>query len=98
MRVIFIGFGTVVQGLTELLIEKKDELSNDYGLDIVVVGISDKLKGSLFSPTGIDLSSALNLAKEEKALSQISDIAYEGDALSLIQDAEADVMVVLRCD
>ena len=93
MRLIFIGFGTVVQGLAELLIEKKDYLLKNYGMDIVVVGISDKLKGSLFSPKGIDLSSALDLVKEEKLLSEISEIAYEGDAQSLIQDAEADVMI-----
>jgi homoserine dehydrogenase len=93
MRVIFIGFGTVVQGLSELLIEKKKDLIKDHGLDVKVVGISDKLKGSLFSPDGIDLSSALNLIKDEKPLSEMSDMAYEGEALSLIQEAEADVML-----
>ena len=43
MRLIFVGFGTVGQGLAELLVEKKDLLSKSFGLEPVVVGISDEM-------------------------------------------------------
>jgi len=55
MRLLFIGFGTVAQGLAELLIEKKAELEQAYGLDWEVTGIVDMLKGSAYDPAGLDL-------------------------------------------
>ena len=55
MRLLFIGFGTVGQGLAELLVRKKEVLLNTYGFDIQVVGIADKIKGSVTNPEGINL-------------------------------------------
>ena len=46
MRLLFIGFGTVAQGLSELLLEKRVELKKKYGFDWEVTGIADTLKGS----------------------------------------------------
>jgi len=60
MRLLFVGFGTVGQGLAELLVRKKELLSNTYGLDIQVVGIADKIKGSVYNQEGIDLQEALD--------------------------------------
>lgn len=92
MKLLLIGFGTVGQGLAELLIEKRKALLDEYGLDIKVVGIGDMLKGSLHNPDGIDLPKALELAKSGGKISTMSG-AYDGDALSLIQKADADMMV-----
>lgn len=92
MRLLLIGFGTVGQGLAELLIEKKEELQDQYGLKTQVVGISDMLKGSVYNPDGINLQKCLELAKSGGKISTLSD-AYDGDALSLIQKAKADMMV-----
>jgi homoserine dehydrogenase len=92
MRLLFIGFGTVGQGLAELLIRKKELLSNTYGLDVRVVGIADKIKGSVYDPQGIDLQEALKLAGTGGNLSDLSGTKFEGDALDMIQQAEADVM------
>lgn len=92
MRLILLGFGTVGQGLAELLIEKEKNLQSEHGLDIKVVGISDMLKGSLLNQEGIDLKDALEMAK---AGDKISDLpgAFDGDALALIKAADADMMV-----
>jgi len=92
MRLLFIGFGTVGQGLAELLLRKKTLLSEKYGMDFQVVGISDKIKGSLYNPDGIDLQGALNNASAGRLLSDLTKNAFEGEALDMIQQAEADVM------
>ncbi len=92
MRLLLIGFGTVGQGLAELLIDKKSELKSLHGLDIKVVGISDMLKGSVYNADGIDLAKALEIAKSGGKLSEM-DGAFDGDALSMINSAEADMMV-----
>jgi len=91
MRLVFLGFGTVGQGLAELLVEKKAELKSAYGLEPVVVGISDKLKGSLLNPEGIDLEAALKSVADGGAL-QEGGASFEGSALDMIAAAEADTM------
>lgn len=92
MRLLFVGFGTVAQGLSELLIEKKDELKTKYGLDWEVTGIVDMLKGSAYNPAGLDLGAMLAMAAEGKSLSESPD-GCDWDALKMIAEAEADVML-----
>ncbi len=92
MKLLLIGFGTVGQGLAELLIEKKKILSECHGLDVTVVGIGDMLKGSVYNGKGIDLQKALDTAKSSGKISDLPD-AFDGDALALIKKAEADMMV-----
>jgi len=92
MKLLLIGFGTVGQGLAELLIEKKARLKEEHGIDAKIVGIGDMIKGSLYNPGGINLRQALDKAK---ACGKISDSvgAFDGDAMALIKQAEADMMV-----
>lgn len=92
MKLLFLGFGTVGQGLAELLMNKKDRLASDYGLDYTVVGISDFTKGSVYDEQGIDLRQALELLKKGGSLKEMSS-AYDGDAEAMIASADADVML-----
>ncbi len=93
MRLLIIGFGTVGQGLAELIQEKKAYLKTEYGLDISVVGISDMLKGSLVNPQGIDLEAILAKAESGEQLGEMSGEAFLGDALEMIRTVDADVVV-----
>ena len=93
MKLLFIGFGTVAQGLSELLIEKREELAATYGLNWEVVGVSDMLKGSAYHPEGLDLAKIMDLAKEGRSLSQYPEGGCDWDALTMIANAEADVML-----
>jgi homoserine dehydrogenase len=92
MRLLFLGFGTVGQGLAELLLNKRAALKKDYGLDWTVVGIGDMLKGSIANPKGIDLAKALDAAKSGKKLSDLGD-AFDGDALAMVEKVDADMLV-----
>ncbi len=91
MKLLLIGFGTVGQGLAELLIEKKLELKRNHGLDCTVVGISDMLKGSCYDPAGIDLGAALAKTAAGEPLSALPG-GCDWDALTMIENADADVM------
>jgi homoserine dehydrogenase len=93
MRLLFIGFGTVGQGLAELLVEKGEQLLEEYGLKFTAVGISDKLKGSLLNPNGINLSQVLEAAVSGKNMAEGSEYKFDGDALEMIRSAEADVLL-----
>jgi homoserine dehydrogenase len=92
MRLLFVGFGTVAQGLSELLIEKRDELNSKYGLDWTVTGIVDMLKGSAYNAEGLDLEAMLEMATEGRSLSDSAD-GCDWDALTMIAKADADVML-----
>ena len=91
MRLLLIGFGTVGQGLSELLIEKKHDLKRAHNLECTVVGISDMLKGSCYDPNGIDLEAALATAAAGETLSTLPG-GCDWNALKMIDKADADVM------
>jgi len=93
MRIIFIGFGTVAQGLSELLLEKKQHLDEEYGLSWKVVGIVDMLKGSAYNPDGLDLEKIMAMAADGRTLSDYPDGGCDWDALTMIANADADVMI-----
>ncbi len=65
MNIAFIGFGTVGQGLAKMLNEKKAHLKSIYGFEYKVVGIVDLVKGSVYSPDGIDLGKILSICEKK---------------------------------
>jgi len=93
MRLLFLGFGTVGQGLAELLLAKRDDLKRRYGLDWTVTGIADTVKGSAFDPRGLDLARALALAKGGEPLAALDRVGKGWDGLTAARAAEADVLL-----
>jgi len=93
MRLLFVGFGTVGQGLSELLLSKHEELAEDYGFDAVVVGISDMLKGSAYDPDGLDLAEVLARVGRGESLSDWPGVGQSWDAPTMITEADADAMI-----
>jgi len=93
MKLLFIGFGTVGQGLSDLLLDKRDELRTMYELDWTVVGIADMLKGSAYDPDGLDLAEALARVDRSESLSDWPGVGCDWDAPTMIAKADADVML-----
>jgi homoserine dehydrogenase len=93
MRLILVGFGTVGQGLAELLVEKKQQLARDHAFDPVVVGITDFQKGSVHDPEGVDLVQALELVRSGRSLTELAKETVDGDAVAFLQRVDADVML-----
>jgi len=93
MRLLFVGFGTVGQGLAELLLEKRDSLREAYGLDPTVTGIVDMIKGAAYDPAGLDLERVMGMVAEGRSLSEYPGAGVDWDALTMIGNAEADAMV-----
>ncbi|MEE8378118.1 MAG: homoserine dehydrogenase [Candidatus Aminicenantaceae bacterium] len=93
MKLLFVGFGTVGQGLAELILEKEASLSKNFGLKYSVVGISDELKGSLLNKNGLDLRQALEKTKAGKKITDDAKDSFDGDALEMTRQANADVML-----
>jgi homoserine dehydrogenase len=94
-----VGCGTVGRGFLEILLNKGPALKEKHGFEARLVAISDKIKGSLLVPEGIDLRKLLTVLEEGRDLG-----AYPGgraaqdkplDPLEMIEKSEADIIAEL---
>lgn len=92
-KLAFIGYGTVGQGLTEILLEKKDLLEKKYNFTTTIVAISDLKKGSVYDENGLDMEKILKLVKSGKKLDEYPDGVKGLDSLRTINDTCADTIV-----
>ena len=92
-----IGCGTVGQGLLEILNKKGDRLKKDFGFEAKVVAITDKLKGTLMVPAGIDNKKVLALLAQGKTLGNYrpGKKPIEMDPLDVITACGADIIAEL---
>jgi homoserine dehydrogenase len=93
MRLLLIGFGTVGQGLSELLLAKQHELKSEHGFEWSVTGIADLLKGSAYNAEGLDLAEAVAKAGRGESLSDWQGCGTDWDAPTMIANADADAVV-----
>lgn len=93
MRLVFFGFGTVAQGLAELLIEKKDLLLNRYGIYYDVVGIYDINKGICIDQEGISLEKALELTAGSQSLNALNKAENIEDPVEFLNTVKAEVLL-----
>ncbi len=56
MKALFVGFGNVGQKVAEVLFIERDKHPNLQGLDLSIVGIVTKSRGSLVNNNGIDVA------------------------------------------
>ena len=92
-KIAFVGFGTVGQGLTEILLEKKDILTKKYNFDYKIVAISDIMKGSVYDKNGLDMKKILDLVKNGKKLDEYPTGVKGLDAMDTIQKTNADTII-----
>jgi homoserine dehydrogenase len=92
-KLAFIGFGTVGQGLAEILLEKKQMLSEKYDFNWSVVAISDVLKGSICNENGLDLKEILGLIKAGKKLDEYPSGFKGMNSIETITKTNANTIV-----
>jgi homoserine dehydrogenase len=92
-KLAFIGFGTVGQGLAEILIEKKQMLEQKYDFHYSVLAISDILKGSVYDEKGLDLKKILELVKNGKKINEYPTGKKDMDSLTTIKETNADTII-----
>lgn len=92
-KIAFIGFGTVGQGLTEILLEKKDMLGEKYDFHFKIVAISDIMKGAVYDEDGLDMEKILELVKKGKKLDEYLTGVKGMDSMATIQETNADTII-----
>ena len=92
-KLAFIGFGVVGQGLTEILLEKKDMLSEKYNFNYKIVAISDIIKGSIYDENGLDMEKILKIVKNKKKLDEYPTGIKGMDSLATIKETNSNTIV-----
>jgi homoserine dehydrogenase len=90
VRLALIGFGNVGQGLVQILYNKGDTYAKYFGLQFIIVAITDLVYGSVYNPDGLDLLTLLKIGAEHGNLSQLPSQGNQWDALTMISQSNAD--------
>ena len=94
-KLALIGFGTVGQGLAEILVDKGEQLKQRYGYEASVVAISDINRGSVFRAEGLDLRKVLEQVGRDGRINDHPGATTGWDSLETIRESGADVIVEL---
>ena len=91
-NIALIGFGTVGQGISEILLSKKKYLKDKYNFKFEIVAVADFAYGNCYNPKGLDIQQMLEEAQAKKKFSK--DL-YDKDTLTLIKKSNADIVCEL---
>jgi homoserine dehydrogenase len=88
-RLALIGFGNVGRALTEVILERVDLYKKQFGLEFVIVAVSDARKGSVYEPKGLDVKALLGATDSLEIL----NAEHKGwGALDTAQGADYDIL------
>src|SRR5258706_4491224 len=98
-RLALIGFGTVGQGVAEILHAQAGSLAATQGFRAVIVAVSDLLKGSVYHPDGLDMAALLDAGKRGNLASYPDQpgLVRNLDALQTIAQSNADTIIQVSC-
>lgn len=89
-KLIFMGLGTVAQGLLKILQEKSEVLAQEHGIRYDVVAVCTGSRGNLFDPKGLQLSQLLEASSKRQPFTEnITTL----DNLDLIKECGADILI-----
>ena len=94
-KLALIGFGNVGTGLVDILHRKNEFLRNIENINVTVVAICDKKKGSIYQPSGLDLAKVLELLQNNQPLTLYPDSDYGLSVEETITQTNANVIVEL---
>lgn len=91
-KIALIGFGTVGQGIAEILLEKKAELKTKYRFEYEIVAVADFAYGNVYNAKGLDVPAML---KEAKAKKKFKKDVVKWNNIELIEKCNATVVCEL---
>ena len=95
IRALFIGFGHVGQKVAEILFLEREKHPNVQGLNLSVIGIVTKSRGSLVNNNGIDVLRALQEIRESERFSWTNFELTNINGLDAVRQLDYDVLVEL---
>jgi len=88
-----IGFGTVGQGLANILVDKEALLKREHGFEYKVVAVSDIKKGSILNEDGINLRKLLQLNQRTGTIKDYEGGRKDLSSIEIIEKSNADMVL-----
>jgi homoserine dehydrogenase len=95
MKVLFVGFGNVAQKIVEILYVERDKHPRTHSLNLSIIGIVTKTRGSLVNNNGIDSVKALQEIRDLGRFSWTNFELTNINGLEAVQQLDYDVLVEL---
>ncbi len=95
-RIALLGFGVVGQGFADILLNKRQVLQEQFGLDATIVAVSDMMKGSLYHPDGLSIEELLRAVKETgnfDTYPEVEGLVRGLDSFETIKQSDAHTIV-----
>jgi homoserine dehydrogenase len=93
LRLSITGFGTVGQGLAELLSTKHALLQQEYNLDIILVSVANARSGFIYRENGLDIPAILELAAARRSLTAHPGVTHWENPLEGLRTTGGDILV-----
>lgn len=93
-RLVLVGFGNVGREFARMLLERRDALRREQGLEAIVVAILTAKHGRIEDPRGIDLREAVRLADAGRSIEPCGR-PVRASNLDFLRQVHADVAVEL---
>jgi len=94
-KVLFVGFGNVGQKVAEILYLEHEKHPQTHSLDLSIIGIVTKSRGSLVNNNGIDVAKALHEIRDLGRFSWTNFELTSIQAPEAVQQLDYDVLVEL---
>ncbi len=95
-KLALIGFGTVGQGLAQILHDKGAALRQNLDFEAQIVAVCTRSRGSLYDPAGLDIGQLLDIMRTTGQLADYPDspgLQRGWDNLQTIRESNADTIV-----
>jgi len=95
MKIALIGFGNVGQGMVEMMRDDARTWAAQHGLNLQLVAVVTRSRGSLYDPNGLDPAALLRAAQAGSlaAYPHSPTLARDWDTLQIVRQGGADVLV-----
>jgi homoserine dehydrogenase len=95
MKIALIGFGTVGQGLAQILRDQAAQLRAQYGFSAEIVAVATRSRGSLVHPAGLNPAALLDAIRAGSldAYPDTPGLQRAWHSERIARDADADVLV-----
>lgn len=95
-RIALIGFGVVGQALARIIATQKDKPTGKNSLNLQIVAVSDKLKGAVYHPDGLNAQHLLDAISTDgtlKTYPNANGLQRDWDSLKTLKESNADTIV-----
>lgn len=92
LRLSIVGFGTVGQGLAELLATKRSLLMHDFNLEVTLISVANARHGFIYREDGLDIPTLLELAASRHPLTAHPGAKHWENALEGLCATGGDVL------